>query len=57
MNRMKCENCEEDKNFVDIQNFTITYLETVSYNCCSLKCAKECGEKNGVDGNDVQNIE
>ena len=54
---MKCENCKKEKHIVDIQNYSITFEQTNSYNCCCKDCALECAKSDGIRNDEIVRVE
>ena len=55
---MKCENCKrEGQAMININNYVVTYKSWEAFNCCCEDCARQCANRDGIDNEEIENIE
>lgn len=53
----KCEGCKKECDIVDIKNYVVRYESWQAYNCCCKECAKKSAIADGMDENEIIDIE
>lgn len=54
---MKCANCDQEKEITEIQNYVVKYESWEAYNCCCKECAKQRAIRDGIEEDEIIEIE
>ena len=54
---MKCCYCQDEKEITEIKNFVVHYRTWRAYNCCSKGCAKLSALNDGINNDEIEDIE
>lgn len=54
---MKCAYCKEEHENADIHNYVVKYESWEAFNCCSKECAKQEALRNGIEEDEIIDIE